>query len=278
MSEQHVFIGMPCGRASPDVDQSVSMTDTIVSFVEAGLKRPERRIFHGNCYVHFCRNMLTHEFFWRTNCTHLFFWDDDVSGPSGALRRLLSYDRDIAVAPYPKKLPPGTPPQEAWPYAMTSGIPDESGLLELDLAATGFMLIKREVIAALYEKHADRMFFDPKWNAEIIDLFPTGLIPGFPLCSKSGKPRWWGEDNAFSIFAKRAGFKIWLDPVIPLMHAGRNVWKGEFTKNSDAAWAYEAAGNGRAKEGSPFASQPPRSPKSSFKNGDLMQIPDGTQP
>ncbi len=254
MSE-HVFIAIPCGKSAPDVDHSVSLTDTIVSFVEAGMKRPERRILHGNCYVHQCRDLLTYQFM-RTNCSHLFFWDDDVAAPPGALRRLLSYDRDITVAPYPKKVRPGTPPEEAWPYVLTDGIPDAAGLLECDKVATGFMLIKRHVIEALYEKHADRAFYHKDFNDEVVNLFPTGLIDGFPR-GDNDKQRWWGEDYAFSVFAQRAGFQMWLDPVVPLIHAGRNVWKGEFTKNADAAFTFEALGNGRAKSGTPFASEPP---------------------
>lgn len=255
--KDRVFIAIPSHAGAPDIDHSISLTDTMFNLYKTGMW-PERRIVHGNCYVHYCRNMLCYHFM-KTECSHLFYWDDDVAAPPGALRRLLNYDRDIIVAPYPKKVAPGTPPEKAWPLVMTDGIPDASGLLECEKVATGFLLIKRHVIETLYEKHADRAFWDETVNDDVIDLFPTGLIDGFPLLN--GKKRWWGEDYAFSIFAKRAGFRIWLDPVIPLIHAGRNVWKGEFTKNADAAWTHEAMANGRAKEGSPFASEPPRLPK-----------------
>ncbi len=227
--QERVYIAIPTGKA-PDVDHAVSLTDTLFDlYCETGM-RPERGILHGNCYVHLCRDLLTHQFM-KTDCTHLFFWDDDVAAPAGALRRLLSYDRDIMVAPYPKKVAPGLPPTKTWPYSLTDGIPDDCGLLECDMVATGFLLIKRDVIEALYAEHADRAFYHEPYGAEVINLFPTGLLPGFPLNAK-GKAMWWGEDYAFSVFATRAGFKIWLDPVIKLLHAGRNVWAGDFTKSA----------------------------------------------
>ena len=236
--KDRVFIAIPSGRSAPDVDHTVSLTDTLVQLHEAGM-RPERRYLHGNCYVHLCRSLLAYQFM-RTDCTHLFFWDDDVAGPPSALRRLLAHDRDITVAPYPKKVAPGLPPQKTWPYSLTDGIPDAFGLLECDMVATGFLLIKRHVIAALYEKHADRLFYHDAFNDEVIDLFPTGLIEGFPR-NANGKAMWWGEDYAFSILAKRAGFRMWLDPSIPLIHAGRNVWRGDFTKAADAAPSMSSA-------------------------------------
>jgi hypothetical protein len=228
--KERVFIAMPSGTGKPDIDCIVSLNATVLDMQEADKERPEVNFLHGNCYVHLCRNLLTHQFM-QSGCSHLFFWDDDVAAPAGALRRLLSYDRDIIVAPYPKKVAPGLPPTKTWPYALTDGIPDDFGLLQCDMVATGFLLIKREVIEVLYAEHAGRTFYHEPFQSDVIDLFPTGLIDGFPKNAK-GKPMWWGEDYAFSVFATRAGFKIWLDPVIKLLHAGRNVWAGDFTKSA----------------------------------------------
>lgn len=230
-----VFIAIPCGKSAPDVDHSVSLTDTIVHLRETGVQYA-RGIIHGNCYVHLTRNLLTWQFLRKEpKCSHLFFWDDDVAAPPNALSRLLAYDRDIMVAAYPKKVAPGLPPHKTWPYSLTDGIPDPIGLLECDMVATGFLLIKRRVIETMCEMYADRVFHHEAYDADVIDLFPTGLLPlpTFPLNGK-GKPMWWGEDYAFSVMARKVGFKIWMDPVIPLVHAGRQIWRGDFTKNADA--------------------------------------------
>jgi hypothetical protein len=34
------------------------------------------------------------------------------------------------------------------------------------------------------------------------------------------------------VLAKQAGFKIWMDPKIQLLHAGRNVWFGNFAQQA----------------------------------------------
>jgi hypothetical protein len=229
--KERVFIAMPSGTGRPDVDCIASLNSTVLDLQEHDKERPDVRFLHGNCYVHLCRDLLAWEFLKKTTCSHLFFWDDDVAAPAGALRRLLSYDRDIIVAPYPKKVAPGLPPTKTWPYSLSDGIPDDCGLLECDMVATGFLLIKREVIETLYEEHADRVFYHEPFQSDVVNLFPTGLIDGFPR-NAMGKPMWWGEDYAFSVLATRAGFKIWLDPVIKLLHAGRNVWAGAFTKSA----------------------------------------------
>lgn len=228
--QDRIYIAIPSGSGKPDIDHTVSVTNTVLDLYQAGMK-PETAIIHGNCYVALCRDLLTHGFV-QSKCSHLFFWDDDVAAPPTALRRLHAYDRDIIVAPYPKKVAPGLLPQKTWPYALTDGVPDAAGLLECDMVATGFLLIKRRVIETMYEMFAERTFFHEPYGADVVDLFPTGLLTGFPK-NANGKPMWWGEDYAFSVLAKRAGFKMWLAPTIPLIHAGRNVWRGDFTKAAD---------------------------------------------
>lgn len=225
-----IFLALPSGRGAPDIDCVASLNSTLQDLREHSIEYAFHSI-HGNCYIALVRSLLTHQFM-RSECTHLFFWDDDVAAPAGALRRLLSYDRDIIVAAYPKKVPAGSPPEKAWPIALTDGIPDEAGLLESDMVATGFLLIKRNVIEAMYEKYADRVFHHKDGPGyDVVDLFPTGILEGFPK-NAIGKDMWWGEDYSFSVLAKWAGFRIWMDPKIQLLHAGRNVWSGNFAQQA----------------------------------------------
>lgn len=227
---ERIFIAMPSGRGAPDIDCVASLNSTLQDLREHGIEY-EFRSIHGNCYIALVRSLMTHEFM-KTGCTRIFFWDDDVAGPPTAVRRLIERDRDIIVGAYPKKVPPGSPPTKAWPVALTDGIPDEAGLLESDMVATGFLLIKRHVVEAMYDKYSDRVFHHKDTGADVVDLFPTGILEGFPK-NAIGKNMWWGEDYSFSVLAKRAGFRIWLDPSIPLIHAGRNVWRGNFLSAAD---------------------------------------------
>ena len=232
--KERVLIAIPSGTGRPDVDCMASLNSTILDLQENDRERPDVRFIHGNCYIALIRNLFAHEFIHKSDCSHLFFWDDDVAAPPSALRRLLDHDRDIIVGPYPKKVPAGTPPENAWPVRLASGIPDAYGLLESEMVATGFLLIKRRVIEKLYEIHAESKFYHKEYKEEVVDLFPTGILPGFPGDDR-GRKLWWGEDYSFSVLAQRAGFKIWLDPNITLIHAGRNVWRGQFWRNADGA-------------------------------------------
>lgn len=193
---------------------------------------PEVVFLPPNCYIGFLRNMAAYLFL-KSDCTHLFFWDTDVVSPANALRRLLGHDRDIVIAPYPKKKT--EPSDSTWPVQLLSGEPDEKGLLEALLVATGFLLIKRSVIETLWDKHREtRSFFDKQADDVCVDLFPTGLLDFMPKTA-NGMNGWWGEDYSFSVLARDAGFRVWLDPNIPLAHVGRQVWWGDFTKNADNA-------------------------------------------
>jgi hypothetical protein len=238
-----IFIAVPSYQ-NPDVDFTASYTGTVLNLYTGGMTA-HPMFLHGNCYVHFCRDALAYHFL-QTDCTHLFFWDNDVGAPVGALRNLIQHDRDIVVAPYPKKIDPASD-EAPWPIRLGDGIPNARGLLKAETIATGFLLIKRHVMEALWKKHyKDRAFLYEKMSkpgapAIAVDLFPTGLVdilpkakidhPDFP----DGINMWWGEDVAFSLMARNAGFDIWLDPNIPLTHAGRYVWKGDFTKEADKA-------------------------------------------
>lgn len=191
---------------------------------------PDVTFLPPNCYIGFLRNMAAYLFL-KTDCTHLFFWDTDVTGPATALRRLLLHDRDIAIAPYPKKKT--EPSDSGWPVQLVSGEPDEKGLIEAEMVATGFLLIKRHVIETLWETHKEtRGFYDKGADDLCVDLFPTGILDFMPKLD-NGHNGWWGEDYAFSVLARKSGYKIWLDPNIPLAHIGRQVWHGDFRKNAD---------------------------------------------
>lgn len=195
---------------------------------------PEVPFLPPSCYIAFSRNLAAYLFL-QSNCTHLFFWDTDVAAPAPALRRLISHDQDIVIAPYPKKVT--VEGDSKWPVRLTSGEPDERGLIEAEGVATGFLLIKRHVIETMYEKYrADREFAhsdaDTGLEHLIVDLFPTGLLDFMPRY-EGNRRAWWGEDYAFSQLARDAGFRIWLDPRIPLGHAGRQMWHGDFAALAD---------------------------------------------
>jgi hypothetical protein len=224
-----VFIAVPTYSGSPDIECFSSLVGTIAHLSKAGI--PVRvQPYPGQCYIHLTRNIFTEIVRQDKSCTHLHFWDDDCGAPAEALLQLIEHDRDIVAAGYPKKQQgagyEGKPFE--WTFTLEDNAkPDERGLLPAKLLPTGFMLIKRQVIEGMCEFYKDRRVFDSRSGEEFYDLFPTGLVDFLPKLP-DGNWIWWGEDNAFTMMAKRAGFQAWLDPSIPISHAGRAVWQGDF--------------------------------------------------
>jgi len=90
---------------------------------------------------------------------------------------------------------------------------ETGGLVELLYAATGFLLIRREVYLGI-QKHLKL----PTCN----ELFGKPLLPFFmPMIRPHDDGHWYlGEDFAFSERARQSGFKIYADSSIRLWHIG----------------------------------------------------------
>ena len=79
-------------------------------------------------------------------------------------------------------------------------------MFECDGLGTGFLLIKKKVLTAL---------FDKKFVAK--NGFPFNFMQ-----KKDGNDI--GEDLAFCLRARKKGFKVWCDPSIPLRHVGEQSY------------------------------------------------------
>lgn len=224
-----VFIAVPTYSGSVTLECHNSILGTVAHLSKSGVA-VRHQGYPGNCYIHLTRNIFAEIFRQDKSCTHLFFWDDDCGSSHDALLQLLEHDRDIVGGGYPKKQQgagyEGRPHQ--WTFTLEDNAErDERGLFPAKLLATGYMLIKRHVIESMCEFYKDRRVHDPRTGETFYDLFPTGLVDFLPKLP-SGDWIWWGEDNAFTLMAKRAGFQAWLDPTIPIPHVGRAVWQGDF--------------------------------------------------
>lgn len=141
------------------------------------------------------------------NAEWLWIQSDDHLWQEDALRRLLDRDVDVVVPLIIKRSPPFIPvinkrqreDQSYLPFAY-SDIPTE-GLLEVDTAGSGGMLIRRHVIDAIKEMQGhDRVF-----EVEAGDK----LAEDYVLCRK----------------VKEAGFKIYCDVEVTMGHQGVHaVW------------------------------------------------------
>lgn len=182
--------------------------------------------------------------------THLMFIDADINFDIIDVLHMLQHDKDIIVGAYPKKdldfagmrtgmaNNPNATDDElkafganyALNYAWNtndgkkSSIATQNGLVKLKDAATGFMLIKREVIEKMIAEYPDLYFnndlsMDPEF-AKWTYLF-------FDAMHEPETKRYLSEDYAFCRRWQNIGGEVWLDPIVNLDHVGHFTFHGK---------------------------------------------------
>lgn len=155
--------------------------------------------------VHRGRMELTADFL-ETDHTHMMWIDADIEFESQDVANLWNLQADIAVGLYSMKR--GDMPLSAWKDGKLVRIEDcPSEPFEVDVAGTGFMMIKREVIEKLAENEGT---WEGRGGRRVPAIYMTP-IHNDTLDS---------EDYFFCRKAREAGFKVIADPSIHLGHWG----------------------------------------------------------
>lgn len=145
--------------------------------------------------------------FLKTDHTHLFWLDADIEFTPEDVAKVWNMDADIGVGVYCMKKR-----DEQWFAAWVNGelVKDLDRFngqpTEVDLAGTGFMCIKRNVIEAL----ADKLESYDGPPGRVPALFMTPIVD---RCLMS-------EDYYFCKEARAAGFKVMVEPTVRLGHWG----------------------------------------------------------
>ncbi len=162
------------------------------------------------------RNTLVAKFLRTPRSTHLMFVDADIGWEPWHLLALLCARKDVVGGLYPLKILPVRWAIEDIPGK--SAEPD-GNLVEVARAATGFLLIKREVFEQLDAHPAVRPF------ANDIGL-PTDLEPNlrtyFDTSVREG--RYYSEGWTFCANWRDLGGKVFVDKRVVLRHAGNYVF------------------------------------------------------
>lgn len=192
------------------------------------------------------RNVLAGRFR-KSGATHLLFIDADIAFAPEAVMRLLDFGKDIVTGVYPRK---------AYDWkAIADKLKDkdarikehvcmmgldyninikeemvraEDGFVRVLDSATGFMMIKRDVIEAMAEKYADSLSCvndlpgakdDPSYVHEYVALFDCMIDPE--------TRRYLSEDFSFVRRAQAMGYDVWADLASPLCHIGTYFYNGD---------------------------------------------------
>ena len=179
--------------------------------------------------------------------THLLFIDADIGFKPMNIERLIRADKDIACGIYPRKcihwnqvkdalvknpdIDPDLLQYKALGYNLNCKDPKsiqlQGGFCEVMEAATGMMLIKRDVFKKKKKAYPERKYISDQivngkqWRSDnCYDLFGVGKLPW----DKS--ERYLSEDYYFSRLWSNIGGKIWADVASPLTHMGNMHFQG----------------------------------------------------
>ena len=184
--------------------------------------------------------------------THLLFIDADIGFTWKNVERLLCADKDIACGIYPRKhlhfekvsrwvkekpdISPDELEAKILGYNVNFDDPlnlkGENGFFKVSEAATGMMLVKREVFRTMFKKFPERKYESDQIvnggaykSDNCYDLFAVGP---YETKTKEGKPqkRYLSEDYYFSRLWQECGGEIWADLSMPLSHFGNRLYKG----------------------------------------------------
>lgn len=208
-TRSHCAVLVPvAGNIFPDCERSLNVLEQRGYTV--------RRLY--GQVIDFARSKMASEAL-RDGFDELMWIDSDVGFDPDDVDRLRAHHLPMVCGIYPKKgeralscnLRPGTD-------RLTFG--DEGGLVEIEYAATGFLLTHRRVYEDI---RRDQSL--PTCN----ERFGSPLVPYFlPMVHQHPAGAWYlGEDFAFCERARQSGHKIFADTTIRLQHIGtyRYSWE-----------------------------------------------------
>lgn len=162
------------------------------------------------------RNLLVGQFM-DSGFTDLLFVDADITFKVDDVIRMMavSADKDVVAGACPKR-----DGQRLFYFDKSSENFefDEMGLMKVDKAGTGFMLIRRHVLEKLIVENPDWQYWDDTQQKDFYSVFDF----------KSSRDGYMGEDYLFCKRVNAAGMTVYLDPYTNLGHYGRNLHEANF--------------------------------------------------
>ena len=180
--------------------------------------------------------------FLQSDCTHLLFIDSDISFSYKSIERLIAYDKDISLIPYPIKsmdsdklkarIKSGSeldPKILGNQYTLSIDDPKkinvENGFIEVERGPAGCMLIKRETFDKLIKEY-------PEFTIEQHTLIDGKLVKRphmynfFDTYWNPNDKTYTGEDFYFCKLAKHAGIKMYALIDEYISHHGEFTYTG----------------------------------------------------
>lgn len=206
-SRTKIRIGL-CPRAQPFDESMESLGDAVNVAKSAGIQIAVEKVRRGVPGFHNAGPIFAH-FLMDAEATHLFFPADDCLYPPDILIRLSSHDKDVVGGIYRKSRVEAVEPAN-----FIHSIDEfkrkfrEGGVYETEFSACHSMMISRRVIEKMVKDYPELHYDHPVYNEVHYALM-------LPMIEDR---KAWQDDFAFSIRARRSGFKLWDDYGCRLKH------------------------------------------------------------
>ena len=229
--EFKLYISTPCYGGVCLTNFAQSMLKLQDTCIKIGLQMTFDTI-ENESLVHRARNCAVGRFMQVTDFSHFMFIDADVEFSVEGIMKLLSVDKDVAVAIYPKKVIMWDDAAKALinhddrpieylssslvvNYKHSGKVAVINNMVSILDGPTGFMLIKRDVFERM-EKHYPELLCKNDHQHRTIETYHAV----FDCMIDPDSKRYLSEDYAFCRRWQQMGGEIWADIMNPLGHVG----------------------------------------------------------
>jgi hypothetical protein len=251
----HLFILTPCYDAKLFCNYVASLLKTKTLLEKVGI-RVSFEFMKNESLITRGRNNMIARAMSDPTVTHIMFIDSDITWRDNDVLKLITSDKDVVGGIYPLKRYNWSQIQNTetilkrhemahnkhvsetefiqqnllkYNYNMVESSGIHNNLIEIYTLATGFMMIKRDVIERMFvafpqTKYSDDCgYLSEHENKNAYALFDCGIVNN----------HYFSEDWMFCHRWKQIGGKIHADITIDLVHTGTEDFKGRFLSSLD---------------------------------------------
>lgn len=197
----------------PEADFSESLAFLLATLARDGVPF-DRVVVQGDSLVHRARNALAHRFL-AGDCTHMLMVDSDMVFRPADVLALVEAGVDVVGGVCARKVIGSGPVI----HPLDGGEVREDGLVEVARVGTGFLLVAREVLAALAKAYPDDVYVaqhgDAGHEGELVHAFFQAPLVGRELVS---------EDFFFCDRLRGVGGRVWAHAGVRPGHIGSHTY------------------------------------------------------
>lgn len=249
LKQKKLFIATPCYGGVNHTGYTKAMINLVAMFQGNGLYLHQPYFLINESLIPRARNYCAQAFL-DTDCTHLMFIDSDIEFAPQDVAMLLQLcdentDKDIVAGVYPKKNISWEKVKKAVEKGYADKNPNDlqnfvgdyvvgvvddgnykmTDLLPVSEAGTGFMMIKRSVLAKYAEAYPELSYYPDHKRSAGFD--GSRKITAFFL-DVLDQERHLSEDYMFCHWARKIGMKVWVAPWMKMIHYGTYPFLGNF--------------------------------------------------